>query len=285
MSSVMRFSVLGPVRAWRGDTELDLGPPKQRALLALLLVHAGHPVPPHEIVAVLWGADPPAAAATVVYRHVGGLRRLFEPGLATRGASRWLVRGSGGYRLDVDPQTIDLIRFRGLRQQATRLAEQGEHGAPAETLLAALELWHGPTAAGIPAEIRAHPAFASVDDERLSALKSAAEHAPAANREVADRVLIAVRDAAVDHPLDEVLQSRLMLILTATGKQAEALEVYRTTRRWAIRACATPTGPPSLRCRPSYSSTDEYKAETVHLRVYPSLRQRQHLVGLVGQMV
>jgi DNA-binding SARP family transcriptional activator len=218
--SSLTFTVLGPVRAWRGETEIDLGQPKQRALLALLLLQPGHPLSPDEIVAVLWGDDPPDSALNQVHRNVGVLRRLLETDLKARGASRFLVRGSGGYRLDVAPEAVDLGRFRALRQKAT-----------AEALLEALDLWHGPTAAGIPDEIRAHPAFVAVDGEYLSAVKSAADLALEAGPEAADRVLHIVRDAAARHPLDEVLQARLMLILATTGKQAEAIEVYQATRQ------------------------------------------------------
>jgi DNA-binding SARP family transcriptional activator len=213
--SSLTFTVLGAVRAWRGETELDLGPPKQRALLALLLLHPGHPLSPGEIVAVLWGDDPPDSAINQVHRHVGVLRRLFESGLKARGASRFLVRGSGGYRLDVEPESVDLGRFRLLREHA---------------VVEALELWRGPVAAGIPDEIRSHPAFVAVDGEYLSAVKSAADQA-LEDPEAADRVLPVVRDAAARHPLDEMLQARLMLILAATGKQAAALEVYQATRQ------------------------------------------------------
>ncbi|MFI1990114.1 BTAD domain-containing putative transcriptional regulator [Actinoplanes sp. NPDC020271] len=222
----LTFSVLGPVRAWRDGAELDLGPPQQRALLAVLLINIGHPLSLREIVAALWGSEPPETAGNLVHRYVGVLRRLLEPGLTGRGASRVLVRGSWGYRLDVDPQAVDLLRFR----QSRRDADGSEPGEAAAILLDALELWHGPIAADIPADVRTGPAFTLADGERLAALKSAAEHAPAAGAEVAGRVLLAVRAAAAEHPLDELLQARFMLVLAATGKQAEALEVFRATR-------------------------------------------------------
>ncbi|WP_430783259.1 BTAD domain-containing putative transcriptional regulator [Actinoplanes sp. G11-F43] len=222
------FAVLGPLRGWHGDTEIDPGPPKQQALLSLLLLRSGHPVPLHEILDVLWGENPPDTALTVVYRHVGALRRLLEPELPARGSSRWLTRGAGGYRLDVAAD--DLTRFRDLRQQAAGAAEKGRPDTAAELLTRALARWRGPVGTGLPAEIRSHPVFATVDNERLTAIKTAAEYASTAGPEIAARVLELVRQAATGHPLDEALQARLMLLLAGTGHQAEALRVYQSVR-------------------------------------------------------
>ena len=222
-----RFAVLGPVRAWRGDTELALGPPKQRALLALLLTEAGHPVAVHEIVDALWGQDPPDSAVNVVQRHVGALRRLLEPELPAGDRSRWLVRGSGGYRLDVDPDDLDLLRFRALRQRA---ATDGRPPTATALLIEALALWRGPAASGIAPEVRSHPAFTALDGEHLAAVKEAAELALEAGPGLGARVLVTLRQAAAQHPLDEGLQARLILVLAATGHQAEALDVHRTVR-------------------------------------------------------
>jgi DNA-binding SARP family transcriptional activator/tetratricopeptide (TPR) repeat protein len=228
---IMRFSVLGPVRAWRGDVELDLGPPKQRALLALLLTQAGHPVTVTEIVDILWGQNPPESAVNVVHRHIGALRRLFEPDMPTRGvSSQWLVRGSGGYRLEVDTDALDLLKFRALRDQAEQGAQDGRRGRATELLIEALTLWRGPAASGIAPQVRSHPIFVAVDGEHLAALKTAADYALEAEPPLAERVLAMLRPAAAHHPLDEVLQARLMVVLAATGHQAEALEVYQIAR-------------------------------------------------------
>ncbi|MGI5453005.1 AfsR/SARP family transcriptional regulator [Streptomyces sp. CA-249302] len=225
-----RFAVLGPVRAWRGDTELVLGPPKQRALLALLLTEAGRPVAVHEIVDVLWGENPPDTAVNVVQRHIGALRRLLEPELPARGESRWLVRGSGGYRLEADAESLDLLSFRELRQRAAKAAQDGEPAVATELLIEALALWRGPAATGIAPEVRSHPAFVALDGEHLAAVKEAAELALEAGGGLGARVLVTLRQAAAQHPLDEGLQARLILVLAATGHQAEALDVHRTVR-------------------------------------------------------
>ncbi|WP_319058702.1 AfsR/SARP family transcriptional regulator, partial [Streptomyces europaeiscabiei] len=115
------FAVLGPVRVERTGAEPAWGRPQERALLALLSVRAGQPVAVSEIVDVLWGRLPPDSAVNVIRRHVGSLRRLLEPGLPNRAAGRWLIRDAGGYRLVVDADSLDLLRFRRLRDEARRV--------------------------------------------------------------------------------------------------------------------------------------------------------------------
>ncbi|MGW1798652.1 AfsR/SARP family transcriptional regulator [Streptomyces sp. NPDC001984] len=183
----MRFTVLGPVRAWRGSTELDLG----GTLLGLLLVRAGGPVAVSEIVDVLWGARPPHSAVNVIRRHVGALRRLLEPGLPARSVGRWLLREAGGYRLVIDGGCSDLLRFRELCEQARR-AETAVRTV--EVLTEALALWRGPVASGIPGEARAHPAFAAVESEHPAAVREVARAALRAG--VPDSVLPELRKAA-----------------------------------------------------------------------------------------
>ncbi|WP_027345770.1 AfsR/SARP family transcriptional regulator [Hamadaea tsunoensis] len=221
----LRFAVLGPVRAWRGAEEIDLGAPQQRALLALLVARAGEPVSLDQAVDVLWGVDPPGTAVNVVHRHVGVLRRLLEPDLAVRSAGRWLLRSAGGYRLDVDGDVVDVLRFRALNRQARQASDAGR----AATLYAeALELWHGVCAAGLDADVRAHPVFAALEREYLATARYAAEAGVQAGQ--VHRLLPLLREAAVRAPLDEPLQAGLVLALAAAGQQAEALAVVQRVR-------------------------------------------------------
>ncbi|MET8446845.1 BTAD domain-containing putative transcriptional regulator [Streptomyces sp. NPDC005209] len=220
----LRFAVLGPVRVRRAGTELDLGRPQERALLALLLIRAGQPVTVSEIVDVLWGWDPPDTAVNVVHRHVGSLRRLLEPGLPNRATGQWLVRDAGGYRLVTDSDSLDLLRFRALRADARRAASDGAPARSVELHTEALSLWQGPAATGIPAQARAHAAFGALDDEYLAAVKETADAALRAG--LPDAVLPRLREAAAGSPLDEPLLARLMLALAATGQRAEALTTY-----------------------------------------------------------
>src|ERR1041384_5377369 len=93
----LRFALLGPLRAWRGDEELGLGPAHPRLMLALLLARSGGLVEIGELVELLWGADVPPTAVNMVHRYVGMLRRVLEPELAPRSGGRWLSRDVGGY--------------------------------------------------------------------------------------------------------------------------------------------------------------------------------------------
>ncbi|MER6787307.1 BTAD domain-containing putative transcriptional regulator [Streptomyces sp. NPDC000658] len=223
----VRFAVLGDVRVRRGSAVLDLAGPQERAFAALLLVCAGQPIAVSEIVEVLWGADPPRSAVNVVRRRVGSLRRLLEPGLAVRAKGRWLVRDAGGYRLAVDADSSDLLRFRALREEASRISRRMPEQA-LRLLTEALALWRGPVAVGIPERIRAHAVFAAVDRERLAAVREAADAAARAGTPQA--VLPELRRAADRHALDELLQAELVLALGAAGRRSEALTVYESVR-------------------------------------------------------
>ncbi|HEX3778775.1 MAG TPA: BTAD domain-containing putative transcriptional regulator [Pseudonocardiaceae bacterium] len=224
-ADLIRLSVLGPVRAWHGDSEIDLGPPQQRAILALLLVKAGQPASMVELISLLWPHDPPVSAANVIQRCIGALRRALEPGLPPRSNGRWLIRQGGGYRLALDGASLDLRQFRALAKQG-RNALEGERPADAVPLFVqALQLWRGQCAAGIEAD----SLFRAVDQERLIVAQEAAD---SALRFGGARLLLpALRQAGAGAQLDEPLQARLMLVLAAAGYQAEALGIYQTVTR------------------------------------------------------
>ncbi|WP_405770349.1 NB-ARC domain-containing protein [Streptomyces sp. NBC_00080] len=213
----MRVTVLGPLRAWRDGEELELGPPKRKALLALLLTQVDQPVPTSEIVEFLWGESAPDSAVNVVHRHVGTLRKALGP---------ILVRASGGYRLHLDSGQLDLLRFRALRADAGESRRAGDDIAGLRQLLAALGLWRGPVADGLSASMRAHPLFARVEREYPDAVKEAVDTAVAAGDVHLERVLMPLRQAAQAHPLDEALQARLVTVLARTGHVLEARRSY-----------------------------------------------------------
>ncbi|MEU7035106.1 BTAD domain-containing putative transcriptional regulator [Streptomyces sp. NPDC046237] len=245
----MRYRILGPVRVWRGDAELTLGPPKQQALLALLLARAGELLTPQEVIDALW-EEPPGSAVNVVHRHVGSLRRLLEPELPSRAAARRLLRGAGGYRLRVEPGELDLLRFRSLRAQAGR-ATAGDRAKGVSLLVDALGMWSGPAGTGLAPTVAAHPLFTALNHEYLATVKEAAdaalatepEHAPAPEHAHGERVLTLLEQATHHHPFDEALHARLITALAALGRQAEALAVHDSVRSRLVGELGVDPGP------------------------------------------
>jgi DNA-binding SARP family transcriptional activator/tetratricopeptide (TPR) repeat protein len=222
----IRFAVLGPVRVWRGDEEVPGGPPQQRAILALLLARAGAPVGMAELTDLLWPTDPPTSAANVVHRYIGMLRRVLEPDLPTRAAGRWLVRQVGSYRLTVDADSLDLLKFRDLAADARALVAAGRAEDAVGRFTQALSLWRGPcVVGGVEVSTGAQAVFAEIDRERVILAQEAADAALSVGR--SRTVLAALREIAALYPLVEPLQARLMLALAAGGYQAEALSTYQ----------------------------------------------------------
>jgi DNA-binding SARP family transcriptional activator len=225
----LRFSVLGPVRVWRGDDELDLGPRQQRLILAMLLVRAGQPVDMSEFIELLWTDDPPLSAVNVVHRYVGVLRRLLEPDLPSRSNGQWLLKQGSGYRLDVDADNLDLLTARRWARDADRQAGTIDARGAVDSYRQALDLWNGWCGAGLESVSRLHPTFVFVDQEASTLACKAADIALRCAR--SEIVLPALRRIAARDPLDEALQARVVLCLAASGKQAEALKLYDTVRR------------------------------------------------------
>ncbi|WP_234386868.1 AfsR/SARP family transcriptional regulator, partial [Streptomyces scabiei] len=225
----MRFEVLGPLRVRRSGTELDLGFPQQRALLALLVVRAGRPVPAGEIVDVLWPERAPASARNVVRRYAGSLRRLLEPGLPPRAPGRRLLRGAGGYVLEAAEDEVDLLRFRALTKRGKRAAATGRSEVASRHFVDALGEWRGPVGMGVPAAVREHAVFAEVERELAATARMAADAALLSGG--SEQVLPRLRQALERDPLDESLQAALVMALAASGLQAEALAAYDRVRR------------------------------------------------------
>ncbi|MEW2120764.1 BTAD domain-containing putative transcriptional regulator [Streptomyces sp. NPDC005474] len=218
----------------------------RRALLALLLAQVNHPVPVSEIVDVLWGEGAPDSAVNVVRRHVGVLRRLLDASTADANTTA-LVRGSGGYRLQLDTAQLDLLQFKTLRTQAQRHREAGDLAAGVDLLLDAIGLWRGPVASGIPAHIRAHPMFVRIDREYLAAVKDAAAAAIESGPDRVDRTLLMLRRAAAAHPLDESLHARLITALAVTGHHTEARHAYEVVSSRLREELGLDPGPELMR--------------------------------------
>ncbi|MFC8617715.1 BTAD domain-containing putative transcriptional regulator [Micromonospora purpureochromogenes] len=224
MSGTLRFEILGPQRAWYDDREIDTGPGKQRAVLAVLLLAAGRAVPTGQIVDAVWPEDPPANGPNVVQKYVAGLRRVLEPDRSPRTPGQVLTLTEAGYRLRVPPEAVDAIRFERSVHRARGLRAEGRPVDAVAELRAATELWRGEPLAGLPG-----PLFDSAR-HRLVELRAAALETRAElelelgrHRELIGELV----ELVAEFPLRERLRHQLMLALYRSGRQAEALAAYR----------------------------------------------------------
>ena len=227
--AAVEFRILGPLEVLDGQRRVELGRPKQRALLAVLLVHANQVVALDRLIEELWGEQPPAQATASLQAYISNLRRALEPGRPARTPPRVLVTQPPGYRLVVAPSELDAARFVALAEQGHRLLEGERPGPAAQALREALGLWRGPALADLADEPFAQAERQRLEELRLVALEDrlAAElalgrHAAAAAelQELVDR-----------HPFRERLWGLLMLALYRSGRQAEALGAFQSARR------------------------------------------------------
>ncbi|WP_202557661.1 BTAD domain-containing putative transcriptional regulator [Streptomyces sp. SID5789] len=230
MDAKVHYSVLGTVRATRGEAQLAVGPPKRLALLSLLVLRAPGPVSLRDAVDVLWDDEPPASAVNIVHRNIGALRSLLEPGLSSRALAEHLSRSADGYRLLLDASTSDLLHFRDLRARAQLAVKSGHAAEAAPYYTDALRLWRSPVVAD-GTQVAQHPVFTSVGHEFVATAKEAADVVLTAAPASTEEVLTALRRAVEGHPFDEALHSRIIAALATTGRQAEALDQFEHIRR------------------------------------------------------
>src|ERR687885_1367002 len=214
----MQFRILGPLEVHDDSRPIALGGPKQRALLGVLLLHAKESISSERLVDELWGDRPPARAHKLVQGYVSGLRKLLGPAR--------VVTRSPGYLVRVEAGELDALRFDRLVAEA-RAAEEPQ--LRAERLREALELWRGAALADLRLE-----GFAAREAERLDELRLAA---------LLDRIEVdlelghhaelvgELETLVAAHPLQERFRALLMLALYRSGRQADALELYRATRK------------------------------------------------------
>ncbi|MEV7971472.1 BTAD domain-containing putative transcriptional regulator, partial [Sphaerisporangium sp. NPDC088356] len=221
----IRFHLLGPLRVWRGETEVELGSARQRAVLALLLLKAGAPVQRQEIIDAVWGDDTPDSVVNLVQTYVGRLRRRVDPSHIAHSGSSWLAGLGSAYAIRLDRCDSDLARFRELAGCARKASSPRDS---LELLLQALRMWQGPCLSDLDHMLKGHPWVRAIDQERINVLLEAAQ--VALRLGLASEVLPQLRAVALAEPLDEAVHSWLVLALAASGAQADALAAYESTR-------------------------------------------------------
>ncbi|MET0425381.1 MAG: BTAD domain-containing putative transcriptional regulator [Actinoplanes sp.] len=213
---MIEFQLLGPVEVSAGGRRVDAGQPRQRAVLAALLVDAGRPVPVGKLIERVWGQEPPRAARASLQAHITRIRQALKHAPAPGEQAVTLAFTAGSYLLDVDPLQVDLHRFRHLAAS----------GRP-EPLRQAIALWRGEPLADVPgawAE-RARQAWRR---EHLAASVAWGRAELTANPAGVIRVL---DELAREYPLNEALAAVVIEALAAAGQPAEALSYYDIVRR------------------------------------------------------
>ncbi|HEV7651076.1 MAG TPA: BTAD domain-containing putative transcriptional regulator [Actinophytocola sp.] len=226
---MVEFRALGPVEAVAAGRLVDLGAPKQRALLALLVSQAGQPVAVDVLLEALWAGRPPPSAVTSLQAYVANLRRALEPDRAPRTPATVLRTCPGGYLLDSRVVDVDVHRFGERAKAGWQAGDRGDaHEALAE-FEAGLALWRGQAYAEVADATCVVPEVARLDELRLSVVEARCAALLAVG---AHGVAVAELEAFIQaHPLREYGYELLSLALYRAGRQADALGVLRTVQK------------------------------------------------------
>jgi DNA-binding SARP family transcriptional activator/Tfp pilus assembly protein PilF len=224
----VQVQLLGPVRAWRDEHELELGGPARRAVLGMLAMRANHVVSRSELIDGLWGEDPPDSAVNGVHVHVAGLRRVLEPRRAHRAPGQVLLARGPGYLLRLETGQLDAEALGQHLAQARRSSAGGDLEAAAGSLDAALSLWHGAPLSGLPGPWAAIERV-RLDELRLAAIEERVDVLIALGRhqQAAAQLAALIRE----HPLRERFREQMMLALYRCGRQADALAEFAAARQ------------------------------------------------------
>ncbi|WP_116211866.1 AfsR/SARP family transcriptional regulator [Streptomyces olivoreticuli] len=226
------FSLLGPVRGWRDGTELPLGPPQQRTMLAVLLIEAGRVVTADRLIDAIWGQAPPDRALGAVRTYAYRLRRLL--------GQETLVSASGSYTVPADSVHVDMRRCEELTAEALRLRAAGEPRRALDLADEALALSRGDVL------LRLHGPYAERQRTRWAERGRELNELRIELRLAAGRhgdVLEELTRLAAEQPLNERFAELRMLALYRAGRQADALVAYTETRRTLAEEVGVDPGP------------------------------------------
>ncbi len=218
---VIEFRVLGPIEVVRDGNPVALGGPRQRVLLALLLVEAPRPVPIDRLADELWHGEPPDGASTTMRAYVSKLRTVL-------GTAIGITSSAAGYALDVESEAVDATRFERLAREGHEALERGATRSAATRLRRALELWRGHPFAGVSDEGALRMEAQRLEDLRLSTFEDRieADLALGQDAELVDELEGLIRE----YPYRERLWRQLMLALYRAERQTDALAAYRRAR-------------------------------------------------------
>jgi DNA-binding SARP family transcriptional activator len=213
----MEFRILGPLEVVENGRPIALSGAMQRTLLALLLLNPNWPVSTDRLVDALWLGDPPTAAPNALQSQVSRLRK-------TLGGEAAIVTQEPGYMIRLDAEQLDLFRF----ERLVREAEGADADRASRLLQEALSLWRGEPLADLADDALAQGEVQRLEAARLAALERRVEADLELGRQT--QLVPELEALARAHPLHEGLVGALMRALYGSGRQADALDVYRRTR-------------------------------------------------------
>jgi DNA-binding SARP family transcriptional activator len=220
----MDFLLLGPMQVDHDGVALNLGRRRERCLLGLLMLEPGRVLPADRLLDLLWDDEPPDTGLGQLRSNVSRLRTRLKAYGDGRDGVRIRTHGSG-YSIDLDPDRVDVHRFRQLLGQAT---PRPDPAARAELLRAALALWRGPVMADVMSDPLRRRVAAGLEELRLTALERLAEANLLAG--CARDVVTELTELTARHPLRERFTALLMIAHVQTGNQAEASRIYHGLR-------------------------------------------------------
>jgi WD40 repeat protein/DNA-binding SARP family transcriptional activator len=224
-ASRLEFRILGPLSVRVDGAPVPIGGPRQRALLALLLLSANRVVSRERLIGELFAEQSVNSADHALRNQVSRLRKVLAPAAADEPR---LVARAPGYLLRVEPGELDLERFEQQVAAGRESLAAGQPAAAAESLRAAESLWHGRPLADLEFEPFARIEVERLEEVRLGALEERVEAELALGRQLA--LVSELETLTAEHPYRERFRVQLMLALYRCGRQAESLEVYRRTR-------------------------------------------------------
>jgi DNA-binding SARP family transcriptional activator len=227
LSSPVGFRLLGPLEFFDGRQWTPVGAPKQRALLAVLLINANRTVPVNQLVTELWGERPPASAAGLLAGYVWRLRR----GLGDL-EGRTLTTRAPGYQLVVPPGAADVHEYEALVVAGRRSRAEGDLADAVATLSKALDMWRGAPLADVALIPSVLTESARLEEARLAVVEARIDAEIELGRHEA--LLPELKLMVSQFPLRERLHAHLMVALYRTGQQAEALGAYRDLRQLLV---------------------------------------------------
>jgi DNA-binding SARP family transcriptional activator len=238
---LVEFRILGPFEVVEGERMLDVGGPKQRAVLALLVVEVGKVVSLDRLIDQLWGDQAPARATGTLQAYISNLRRALEPDRPPRAPAQVLATRPPGYVLQVPHDRVDAIRFEESLRRGRQLLVDGHAAGARAELEAALGLWRGSALADLAYEPFARPEIERLDELRAAALEARIEADLILGRHGA--VTTELERMVTEQPLRERVWELLMVALYRSGRQADALRAYQKARSTLLEELGLEPGP------------------------------------------